>query len=187
MEPWDPRINTRLGLIQRASTEKEYYGPVCSILTESFPLHENYMVYPQAYPLHLRDSIDFMIEYLVELIAGNPVFGVEIKRATDYDSVQKRIDADQQMRERFVSLHSSIRLPTMYMVSMIGTRCCVYSYDTLTRQITPPEIMPTDRTRVEDLAPAERWAIDISTLEGRQQLNNVFNLVKQLVQHNLAP
>ncbi|KAF9344284.1 hypothetical protein BGX26_004577 [Mortierella sp. AD094] len=178
-EPWDTFIIERPTAIQRASTEREYYGPVCAILSESFRVRDRYMVVPQAYPLISRD--DFVVEFTVER-NGAPVFGMEIKSATDYNTIKRRIDVDRQVRERFVSLHASIRLSSLHIVSMVGTRCCVYTYNESQRQVTPAKIEPTDLRIVEDLAPAERWNIDIATLEGRLALNAVFDEVKRMVQ-----
>jgi hypothetical protein len=121
--------------------------------------------------------MDFTVEYIVQ-VGKTPVMAVEIKRARVYDTIQARADADDQVRERLFSMADTFRVPRFHIVSAIGTRCCVYTYNTDICSITPPRIVPIDLTVVEDLAPAERWNIDLSTLEGRVKLNKYFDDVK---------
>jgi len=155
-EPWPLFITNYLLDIPPEANEKMYYGPYNAILYSAFPLTQRFIVCPQTYPLETRQSMDFTIEYIVQ-VGRTPVMAVEVKRARVYDTIQARADADDQVRERLFSMGNTFRVPRFHIVSVLGTRCCVYSYNTNTLSITPPRIVPTNLTLVEDLAPAERW------------------------------
>ncbi|KAF8965168.1 hypothetical protein BGZ46_000643 [Entomortierella lignicola] len=141
------------------------------------------MTCPQMYPIEeTRLASDFAIEYEVGYQTSGgvdtPVMLLEIKRATDLYYIGTRISADNQARARFQVMRSNLRVPTLIIISAIGSMCCVYRFDTATGQVEPPRIMPTNPRIIEDLAPTERWDIDISTLAGRVELNNWFDSVK---------
>jgi hypothetical protein len=178
-EPWPLLITNCLLDIPPEGTEKMYYGPYNAILYSAFPPTQRFIVCPQAYPLETRQSMDFTVEYIVQ-VGKTPVMAVEVKRARVYDTIQARADADDQARERLLSMADTFRVPRFHIVSALGTHCCVYTYNTNMRSITPPRIVPTNLTIVEDLAPAQRWNIDLSTLEGRVELNKYFDDVKAM-------
>jgi hypothetical protein len=43
--------------------------------------------------------------------------------------ISGRAAADKQMRTRFEALADQLTIPTLYGVSALGTRLCVYTYD----------------------------------------------------------
>ncbi|KAF9081964.1 hypothetical protein BGX27_004692 [Mortierella sp. AM989] len=175
-EPWPVHIERVFARIPLDGVEKLWYPPYCTLLTAVFTFNEGYMLAPQTYPVHNTRSKDLDIEFLIENEEGVPVLGLEIKRASDIELVQARIDADRQVRSRFNTITSP--LPRFHIISAIGTRCCVSTYDRNTRAVTPLRIAPTNPSVMEDLAPFERWNIDIATYEGMQALNACFNDVK---------
>ncbi|KXN69579.1 hypothetical protein CONCODRAFT_30611, partial [Conidiobolus coronatus NRRL 28638] len=167
--------------------EKEYYGPYNGILTDVFKGRDRFSVLPQVYPLEFRKAIDFMVDHSEELpveyivrINKIPVLGLEIKRATDLDKISARNAADEQIRERFVNLRGHINYNKFYMLSAIGTKICIYTYHKITGTVQPPEILQQDRNVVENRAPFERWDIDISTIQGRLRLSELFNDIKRM-------
>lgn len=178
-EPW-PRIRTdRLLAVDPAAKEKHYHGPYNMILTSVFN-EPQYEVSPQAWPMENTKAMDYAVEYLVEIDNGVPVLGFEIKRAGDIRFKERRSAADEQIRDRFEDLKHSIVTPTFYIVSAIGTVCCIYEYTKESGVIIPANVAPPNSRFVEDSAPAERWNIDLSTLEGRVRLNEYFMNVKQM-------
>ncbi|KAG0003551.1 hypothetical protein BGZ79_000618 [Entomortierella chlamydospora] len=180
-EPWPIFRTNRLLAVDPTAKEKLYHGPYNMILTSVF--HEpRYEVSPQVRPLESRAAIDYVLEYLVQIEDGVPVLGLEIKRASDLNFMERRSAGDEQIRDRFRELAPYIRTPRFYMISAIGTQCCVYTYERGANgiTITPPAIHPTDHRITEDLAPAARWDIDLGTLAGRNRLNEYFNDVRNM-------
>ncbi|KAF9356785.1 hypothetical protein BGX26_004744 [Mortierella sp. AD094] len=152
-------------------------GPYNSILTTIFSGEEDFTVFPQAYPLDSRDSIDPAIEYMIQ-IGNTLVMCVEVKNASDIRFTLKRALADEQIRARITSMQHITRVPVLFLVSAMGIHCCVYPRNSATRETEPQEISPTDLKTIDDTAPAEWWSIDISALESRLALMECFNEVK---------
>ncbi|KAK3809701.1 MAG: hypothetical protein JOS17DRAFT_764877 [Linnemannia elongata] len=95
--------------------------------------------------------------------------------------MSRRKIADEQIRDRFTTMRGQFRTKRLHLISAIGTRCYVYTYNHTLGTVTPGQILqhdPDDET--ENLAPATNWNIDISTLEGRQALLEYFNDVKAM-------
>ncbi|KAF9194517.1 hypothetical protein BGZ49_003153 [Haplosporangium sp. Z 27] len=178
-EPWPAVLGRVLDRIPFDGLEKLWYPPYCTLLSTVFTLADGYLVAPVTFPKHNTQSMDLAVEYLVQNEEGIPVLGMEIKRAGDIELLQARTEADRQVRERFATISSP--LPRFHIVSAIGKRCCVYTFDRATRTITPPRIAPTNPSIVEDLAPIDRWNIDLGQLDGRLALNAIFNDVKNMV------
>ncbi|KAF9185466.1 hypothetical protein BGZ49_004286 [Haplosporangium sp. Z 27] len=174
-EPWPISRTNRLPAIDPTAKEKFYHGPYNMILLSVFN-EPQYEISPQVLPLESRTAIDYVLEYLVQVQDGIPVLGLEIKRASDLNFNERRCTADEQIHDRFKELAPLIRTPRFYMISAIGTQCCIYTYERGANgiTITPPAIHPINCGIVEDLAPAARWDIDLCTLAGRNRLNEYF-------------
>ncbi|KFH61722.1 hypothetical protein MVEG_12438 [Podila verticillata NRRL 6337] len=186
-EPWNTRINRKFARIVAGSQEKEYYTPYDALLHEVFPINEGYFVSPQVYPLKDRKSVDFGVEYEIgfenpgdDNAVDTPVMLLEIKKSTHIIDDSTRREADSQVRERFTAMRGSLKVPTLIVISALGTRCCIYRYTWATGVVVPPMIIPQNPRYSEDLAPQEWWNIDIATLDGRLQLNRVFDEVKAM-------
>ncbi|KAF8950237.1 Protein Tob2 [Entomortierella lignicola] len=175
-EPWDIQAtNLLLDVDHENALEQAYYGPYNTILNLVFPFHEHYMVAPQKIS-SFKEAVDYLIEYLV-LINNRAVMGMEIKRGVDFNYPHKRIEADRQVRDCFYTMRNDINIPIFIMVSAFGRRCCVYRYTRgATRQLsaTTPLLVPGGPSM-------EQWNIDLSTIEGRVALGNVFNEVKTIM------
>lgn len=167
-EPWSPTITRLLLNVDYGALEQEYYGPFNTLLTNVFPFNEHYIVAPQAHPNH-RDAVDFLIEFML-LVDNIVVGGFEIKRELDIDNDAGRLNAHQQVLDRFRTMHGFLQLPVFIMVSAIGKHCRVYRYTRETRISVPSFADPHDKSQ---------WSIDLSTIHGRRQLNTVFNEIKQ--------
>ncbi|KAF9168984.1 hypothetical protein BGX21_005048 [Mortierella sp. AD011] len=180
-EPWPISRTNRLLAVDPTAKGKSYHGPYNMILISVFN-EPRYEISPQAWPLESRTAIDYVLEYLVQVEDGIPVLGLEIKRASDLNFIERRSAVDEQIRDRFRELAPQIRTPRFYMISAIGTQCCVYTYERRANgiTITPPAIYPTDHSIVKDFAPAARWDIDLGTVAGRNRLNEYFNDVKNM-------
>jgi hypothetical protein len=189
-EPWNPRINRKFARIVPGSQEKEYYTPYDALLHEVFRIDEGYFVSPQVYPLRSPESVDFGVEYEIGFENPNadnnaidtPVMLLEIKKSTHFMRASGRQEADSQARERFTAMRGSLRVPTLIVISALGTKCCVYRYTWATGVVVPSMNYAQDDRYSEDLAPQEWWNIDIATLEGRLELNRVFDEVKAMAQ-----
>jgi hypothetical protein len=90
-----------------------------------------------------------------------------------------RSAADHQMRERFDALTDQLTIGTLYGISALGTKLCVYTYDSAT-EILEPECIERDRNRVNDRASAARWNHDIMTHEGEQRFGEIATHIKAM-------
>ncbi|KAF8446711.1 hypothetical protein BGX38DRAFT_1270875 [Terfezia claveryi] len=57
----------------------------------------------------------------------HPVFFVEIKASNHIRHMSTRKDADLQMRERFEELFDDVKVETLYGISALGTKLCIYT------------------------------------------------------------
>lgn len=72
-----------------------------------------------------------------------------------------------------------VKIPTLYGISAIGTRLSLYTVSKETGYIEP-EAIPDERVRGKDIAPADRWNLDILTPEGEERLREVVANVKTM-------
>ncbi|KAG0259750.1 hypothetical protein BG011_002399 [Mortierella polycephala] len=107
-----------------------------------------------------------------------PVMGMQVERALHYGIMECRRHADLRARDLLRFMRMSVQHPLFYVVSVIGTRCCIYTCETATRRVVPECIRPTDLSVDQDLAPSARWSIGIATLEGRRELSSHFDAMK---------
>jgi hypothetical protein len=141
-----------------------------------------------------RNAADFIAMYEI-LLVNKPVFVLELKPPSHLEILSKRQAADEQIRMRMGDLvgQRSIRifyhpldlfvgtcpLDTLYAVSALGTRLCFYTLDTTNEDaaIVPISIQ-RHPTRVNDTAPATRWAYDILEPAGEQQFSEIVEGIK---------
>ena len=83
------------------------------------------------------------------------------------------------MRERFEALADQLVIPTLYSISALGTRLCVYTYDKETA-VLQPERIDEDPKRVNDRAPANRWNMDVMTSVGAERIRELVAHVKAM-------
>jgi len=179
--PWPDFIAFQFELVNKFTTdESEYYGPFNALLNELFPASEYYQVAPQF--KRIVGSIDFTVIYLITR-RKIPVLFIEVKPYVAYDSDSSRKGADDQMRERVLDFTAgSIPIPTLYGISALGTRFCVYEYTPASRSLTPLRIVP-DPQFVTDTAPKERWDLDFLEMRGEARLKEVVRHIKEMVAH----
>ena len=73
------------------------------------------------------------------------------------------------MQDRFFNLFDEVEIPVLYGLSALGSRLCVYTFTKSTNKLEPTLIINTGN-RLMDVAPAQRWDIDIMSKEGQQDL-----------------
>ena len=175
---WSEGITEQFALVDRFTTEEsEWYGPFNTLLVELFPSSEHYQVAPQY--KRVKGSQDFTVHYLIRK-RRVPIFFVEIKTYGSLQNLSARALADDQMRDRFREYSSgSIPMPKLIGISSFGTRFCVYTFITETRNLQPKFILP-DPDFVNDVAPEDRWAFDILEEEGGAKLREVVTEIKAM-------
>lgn len=153
--PWEGLLLNRFLSSDRDGQEKEYYPPYNLLLYTHFPPAENFIVAPVTHPLSNRESIDFTIEYVIEM-DNRPIFVLEVKPPRSLNNSSSRSDADWQMRRRLRDIIDECPLDTLHGISAFGTFVAVYSADKTSRLIQPPAI--TDNVNfIVDTSPKERW------------------------------
>ncbi|KAF8312893.1 uncharacterized protein EI90DRAFT_3137008 [Cantharellus anzutake] len=177
--PWPPHTLEQFGTVARGDVdESEYYGPYNGLLGELFPGRSHFMVVPQYKRPRFPQFVDFTTIFIVQH-NKHPVFFIEIKPSSHVDTIANRAAADDQMRERFESFAEQVSIDTLYGISALGSRVCVYSYDRATRRIVPAAI-EKDASRVNDRAPAKWWGLDILEDDGEAHLRQVTTHVHQM-------
>ncbi|KIJ24786.1 hypothetical protein M422DRAFT_39007 [Sphaerobolus stellatus SS14] len=178
--PWPEYIQEQFATVTPFGEvdETEYYGPYNGLLFELFPSPEHFMIVPQYKRPRYPQSADFSTIFTVQH-RKQPVFFIEIKPSGHIRKLSERVSADQQMRERFDALSDEVNIPTLYGVSVLGTKLCVYTYETETSKLTPGEI-ERDPKYVTDRAPAGRWNLDIMESGGEQRMREIVAHVKEM-------
>jgi hypothetical protein len=178
--PWANSIQEQFDLVDRFTTdETEYYGPYNTLLTDLFPHTEHFQIVPQYKGPITPGSIDFTTIYIVRK-RRCPVFFVEIKPFPHLDDMSSRAKADQQMRDRFVSIIGrNLVIPKLYGISAMGPRFSVYEYTMETNILLPPSI-PRHPMYVTDVAPADRWKYELLEDSGEQKMRELVAEVKEM-------
>jgi hypothetical protein len=180
MAGWPDHILEQFGTVTPLGEvdETEYYGPYNGLLLDQFPGPEHYMIVPQYKRPTYPQSIDFTTIFIVQR-HKHPIFFIEIKPAGHIKLISDRAAADKQMRERFEALADQLIIPTLYGISALGTRLCVYTYDKETA-VLQPERIGEDTKRVNDRAPANRWNMDVMTSAGEERIRELVAHVKAM-------
>lgn len=174
--PWPDFIT--LFVNKFTTEESDYYGPFNALLNHLFPASEYYQIAPQF--KRVAGSIDITIIYPITR-RRVPVLFIELKTYVAYDTDSARKGADDQMRDRVLDFTAgNIPIPTLYGLSALGTRICVYEYTTATGTLTPPRIVPHPEI-VTVTAPKERWNLDILEPQGEARLKEVVGHIKAMV------
>jgi hypothetical protein len=159
--------------------ESKFNGPYNGLLSDLFPKREGFMVVPQYKRSKYSKSIaDFTTIFIVRY-NEHPVFFLEIKPPGDIHHNSSREAADLQMRESFRNLFDEVEIQTLYGVSAMGTRLCIYTWCKETRRISPRAI-PIDPDFTSDTAPANRWSLDLMTAEGEGRFRQVIGHIKEM-------
>lgn len=168
------------GGVDQAADESLLYGPYNNLLFHLFPPQEGYIIAPQYRQPPEKWSIDFAIVFVVQR-ENRPIFFLEIKPGPYLRTDYSRANADRQMRECFLDLHGFVpALRYFYGISALGTRLSLYIYDVATRELIPHRI-EAHSTRLNDLAPADRWNINLLSEEGVARVTALAEEIKQMV------
>jgi len=185
--PLHPKIRHQFNLIPLDSTdEHSLYAPWNMLLNYLFPMTDGWVVTPQPRPrpANNRESIDSGIYYNI-LRDNIPVLFVEVKCRSALTDLSARGDADAQMRRRFVQLYSKAP-KTLRGISAFGSRLCLYTLEKRVNQILPPQV-PNSETFIIDVAPQDRWDIDIMSDAGYNKVVELVNECMEVVEEIEAP
>lgn len=171
---WPPDIFNAFAPAQEEEDAKEsdYYAPYNTLLGALFPPADHFMV------VIAYEDPSYPTPFAVRR-HGHPVFFIVIQPPGHLKNPAKLADADRQMRREIERLSTELTIPTLYGVSAIGTKICVYTYDSESGMITPDAIQQ-DAGRGDDKALADRWDVDVMEPEGEQRILEVVNRVKEM-------
>jgi hypothetical protein len=159
--------------------ETEYYGPYNTLLSHLFPPAKHFQIVPQCKEPITPGSVDFNTTYTVRKWKC-PVFFMVIKLFTHLDDISTHEKADQQMRERFVSIIGRNRvISKLYGISAMGTLFSVYEYTKETNTLLPPAIT-RDATYMTDVTPADRWNYDLLESSAEKKIKVLVEEVKKM-------
>ncbi|KIJ06902.1 hypothetical protein PAXINDRAFT_140371 [Paxillus involutus ATCC 200175] len=94
------------------------------------------MVVPQYKRTTHPQSIDFTTIFIVQH-HKHAVFFVEIKPSGHLRTISDCSAIDQQIREGFDALADQLSILTLYGISALGTKLCIYTYDSVTGTLEP--------------------------------------------------
>jgi hypothetical protein len=126
-----------------------------------------------------KDAVDFCVVFKTERNRRIPVMFVEIKPLANLGSVSALKEADSQMRQRFTDFYDAT--PTVFTgISAFGHVICKYELDKEDNKVTPDAI-PDSVDYLADVAPQERWDLDLTTDVGGHQILDIFEQVKSMM------
>ncbi|KIJ09161.1 hypothetical protein PAXINDRAFT_102325 [Paxillus involutus ATCC 200175] len=82
-----------------------------------------------------------------------PFFFVEIKPSGHLRTISDHSAADQQMREQFDALADQLSILTLYGISALGTKLCIYTYDSVTGTLEPEALKWIREELTKELPP----------------------------------
>ena len=125
-----------------------------------------------------RDSVDFSVIFKVERDRV-PVLFVEVKAFKNISSLSARKEADSQIRQRFIDFYDAT--PTVSTgISAFGHTICKYELNKEDNFVTP-EAIPDSIKYIVDVAPRERWDLDLTTDVGGDRILAIFEQVKSRI------
>ncbi|KAJ3219733.1 hypothetical protein HK099_004573, partial [Clydaea vesicula] len=77
------------------------------------------------------------------------------KKARNIYNISKRVNADEQMKERYTLLSKDINIPILYDINAFGTRIGTYQFHKNSREVLPRELISTNPPIVTVTAPIE--------------------------------
>lgn len=134
--------------------------------------------FPQYRQPKRKETIDFTTIFLIEKNTF-PVFFVEIKPLDHINNISTRSNADEQMRDRFISLLPDIHIETLHGMSALGNKLSHYRLNTNTKELEPIMIQ-RDLFVINDTAPASRWNIDILNESGYNKFMEIVDDIKSM-------
>ena len=173
---WPESVIKRFKQVNIYGDEKEFYPPYNKLLCTQFPPDSEFTVAPVTYPINTRESIDFVIEYVV-CIDNYPIFILEIKAEKNLNLLSSRTNADIQMRKRLLDLQDKCPINILHGVSAFGNKITFYAYDKNSNQILP-KLIPENLDSLVDTAPVERWKYNILENNTYIQMKQVFDNIK---------
>jgi len=137
------------------------------------------MVCPQHQVDSHNDSVDLVMTYIVEN-ESHVVFFMEVKVPADLETRSGRALADAQMRQRYEEVYPDVG-HTLHAMSALGTKLCFYTASPPDGMIKPKAIQ-RDPYRVNDVAPAGWWSMDVLEAAGEAGLRQVVEETKSVAQ-----
>ena len=102
-----------------------------------------------------------------------------------YPSVDSPDRVLQKTKSRFVQLYSKAP-KALRGISAFGTQLCLYTLEKRVNQVLPPPI-PNSATYILDVAPQDRWKIDITSDAGDDKVLELVNECMEVVEEIEAP
>ncbi|GLB41647.1 hypothetical protein LshimejAT787_1002470 [Lyophyllum shimeji] len=174
--PWPSHVlNSFSPVLEQDETEKEsdYYAPYNTLLAYLFPPADHFMVVI-AYEDPSEPGTFVVRRY------GHPVFFIQIQPPGHLNNCAKLVEADREMRKEFKRLSPNLNIPTLHALSAVGTKICLYTYNTESGTITP-EAIETETGSGEGKGVADRWDADVMEPEGEQRILAAVNDVKKTI------
>ncbi|PWW74330.1 hypothetical protein C7212DRAFT_329035 [Tuber magnatum] len=97
---------------------------------------------------------------------------METKPSNHIQQISTRKDADKQSVRELKSFLIASESTTLYGISALGTRLCVYTTQQRNGDIEPEAIVENP-ARITDTTPAGCWSIDILEPEGGKRVREV--------------
>jgi hypothetical protein len=179
---WAPTILEQFEIADRYSTDiNEYCGPYNTLLTDLFPHTEGFQVVPDFKAPITFGSINFTTRLVVRYRKIQfPVFFIDIKPALHLEDISTRAKADEQMHEQFESIAGQkFGIPKLYGISALGIRFSLYNYNEATGIISPPS-SSHDSMQFIDVAPVNRWNLDLLEKIGEEKFKETVAEVKAM-------
>jgi len=173
-------IKSSFVCINLEADDARYYRPWNSVLNHAFPIKDGYEIAPQ-FPVS-SVGVDTINSPVILTVFKNEatIFFVEVKAPKYLGQIYARTAADDQIRKRFTQLHHSSP-SKLRGVSAFGTSLCFYELDKITGKITPEPTEEYSCSYGRDLAPKDRWDLDLLDQVGYDTFTAAVEAAKAIV------
>ncbi|KAF7340991.1 hypothetical protein MSAN_02084500 [Mycena sanguinolenta] len=179
---WPEGLLTIFTVSRRGSGSPEdwYSGPYDKMLNYCFGDGFDFIVARQAPPAHdSGGNLDFLVHVLVLDKNCLPVLLLVVKDDTHLHNPSKRGATDIQMRFQYDQLLHRCPLPTLYGLSLLGTKMRVYTGNTVSMKVNPPSVEQPARGAVDSSFLADQWDLDILSHEGFLKMKEIVDFIKE--------
>lgn len=188
-------LNEFLSIPERTTDESEWNGAWNMLLNAYFPMAEGWVVKPRVRksyppsskemfivrrhqarpPEQTRDAVDFCVIFQIER-NKTPVMFVELKPLAKLRRICESASFRAESERRFADFYDAS--PTVFTgISAFGPVVCKYELNKEDKSFTP-ELIPDIGAYINDVAPLDRWDLDLRTDVGGDRILDIFEKVK---------
>ncbi|KAJ7072865.1 hypothetical protein C8F01DRAFT_1105521 [Mycena amicta] len=166
---WSHALVKTFDIARNSTSENPYLGAHLKLITYCFDRSFDF-----TYVCQTGDSMVYLVVFDDVRPEQCPVFLIQVNDDEHKLSLTERQAADEKMRKRYNDLLRDCPIPSLYGLSVMGTRMQVYCGDKEARVglnewiVAPPFVKADSHSRFSpDDYLEDRWSVDILSPEGK--------------------